>query len=155
VGSSTGITGCRAKDVVSREVRRAGSPRRTGGPLARLQRTFSANIHVVWRQRNAIHRVQLQPATPVACMRLDMIVSLICERHRNRTSSCCAMSRYRRHGRHGSIWPTSGALDPRAKGEWSILFFMFDKAPEPYTCFGIEWLTQVSRGSRVYYFSCL
>ena len=40
-GSSTAIMGCRAKEDVSRAVRRAGSPKRTGGPLARLQRTIS------------------------------------------------------------------------------------------------------------------
>ena len=39
-------------------------------------------------------------------------------------------------------------LDPRGSG---LLFFMFIR-PQPYTCLGIEWLTQ---GGVVYYFSCL
>ena len=39
-------------------------------------------------------------------------------------------------------------LDPRGSG---LLFFMFTR-PQPYTCLGIEWLTQ---GGVVYYFSCL
>jgi len=40
------------------------------------------------------------------------------------------------------------SLDPRGSG---LLFFMFIR-PHPYTCLGIEWLTQ---GGVVYYFSCL
>ena len=37
-------------------------------------------------------------------------------------------------------------LDPRGSG---LLFFMFIR-PQPYTCLGMEWLTQ---GGVVYYFS--
>jgi hypothetical protein len=39
-------------------------------------------------------------------------------------------------------------VDPRGSG---LLFFMFIR-PQPYTCLGIEWLTQ---GGVAYYFSCL
>ena len=28
---------------------------------------------------------------------------------------------------------------------------MFDKAPEPYTCFGIEWLTQGGVGYTIFH----
>ena len=43
---------------------------------------------------------------------------------------------------------TVHGLDPRGSGP---LFFMFIR-PQPYTCLGIEWLTQ---GGVVHYFSCL
>ena len=46
------------------------------------------------------------------------------------------------------LCPLGAPLDPRGSG---LLFFMFIR-PQPYTCLGIEWLTQ---GGAVYYFSCL
>ena len=47
--------------------------------------------------------------------------------------------------------PTEVTLDPRGSG---LRFFMFIR-PQPYTCLGIERLTQGNGGGVVYYFSCL
>ena len=58
---------------------------------------------------------------------------------------------FRRHRGRPGTRHLGAALTQGGVVYTSLLFFMFIR-PQPYTCLGIEWLTQ---GGVVYYFSCL
>ena len=60
----------------------------------------------------------------------------LCEHERRRPPI------WRGHSR-AACW--HGGLDPRGSGLLQTVFFMFIR-PQPYTCLGIEWLTQGESG---------